>query len=262
MVKPLLVGNWKTGVVGALVHKQSADLILDVALAQSIVDETREVAGAVDLVVCPPFTSLIEVKSVLKDSAVFLGVQTVAHQPENEQAKPVTGEIPLFMLEGVADYAIIGHSERQANCAEDWQTTLQKFKLLANAKNVSPVVCLSEYGDGVNNVKKATEQIGAMVEQLLSIATNHKKFAIAYEPAWAIGGAEPAGIEYVDALTSVVRQTLPSSYGDTPILYGGSVAVNSAGDLAKLENVNGFLLGRASLNANQFAHIAQSLLNP
>lgn len=271
MFKPLLVGNWKTGVSLPPVAVGSTDAL---ALAKDIVANAGELAELIDLAVCPPFVYIADVKRILSGSGVAVGSQTAAHLPEDAQSKPVTGEVTPFMLRNLITYAIIGHSERLQHCGEDFHTTVAKFKALAAGSNITPVVCISESGGALSDIGKSAAQVREQVKSLLEGYKFEDKadaarppFAIAYEPVWAIGGDKPASLEHVRFLTDAIRDEANKRLTGSllaadivPIIYGGSVSVDTAYDLATLSNVNGFLLGRASLSAEQFIQIGESTL--
>lgn len=225
----------------------------------------REVVGLVgniqnvDIVVCPPFTALGAVEEVLTGSVVQLGAQNVHWQDEGA----FTGEVSVSML---ADYGcshvIIGHSERRHYFQESDEVIQDKLERVLNTELV-PILCIGESLEA-READRVQEVIPSQLERALRELTDPQtsRIIIAYEPVWAIGTGRTATPELAEKVHLLIRSWLSdhSSVGvadQVRILYGGSVTPENAGQLIEQENIDGFLVGGASLDAPSFAKIVQ-----
>jgi triosephosphate isomerase len=240
---PLIVGNWKMNT-----NQEGA-----VALASAVA------AGApsgVDLAVCPPFPWLLPVAGAVAGSTVAVGAQNCW----KEQSGAVTGEVAPAMLVPLCRYVILGHSERRQIFEESDALVAQKITA-ALAVGLEPIICVGESlatrrtGDAVMFVR---EQV---VRALGGRSTDDlARCAIAYEPIWAIGTGVAATPDDAQEMASAIRATVrglaPEIAPGTRILYGGSVNGENAGELLAGEDVDGALVGGASLKADAFLAIA------
>ena len=245
--KKLIAGNWK-------MNKTSADAS---TLVQEIVAEVGRVTD-VDILVCPPFTSLESAGKLLEGSNVKLGAQNMHH----EASGAYTGEISASMLRSTfATYVILGHSERRTYFAENDKFINQK--VLAALKNqLKPVLCvgetLAERESGATLKVVQTQLEGALEGVSKEQATS---VVVAYEPVWAIGTGKVATTEQAQEVHAFIRSLLVKLFGDAiaqkvRILYGGSMkGANAAGLLAQ-PDISGGLIGSASLDAASLAEIA------
>lgn len=225
----------------------------------------REVVGLVgniqnvDIVVCPPFTALGAVEEVLTGSVVQLGAQNVHWQDEGA----FTGEVSVSML---ADYGcshvIIGHSERRHYFQESDEVIQDKLEKVLSTELV-PILCIGESLEA-READRVQEVIPSQLERALRELTDPQtsRIIIAYEPVWAIGTGRTATPELAEKVHFLIRSWLSdhSSVGvadQVRILYGGSVTPENAGQLIEQENIDGFLVGGASLDAPSFAKIVQ-----
>ncbi|MCL5962664.1 MAG: triose-phosphate isomerase [Chloroflexi bacterium] len=245
MRKPIVAGNWKMNTtVGEAV-----------ALVQEMIDELDDVEG-VDKVLCPPFVSLEAVSEELEGTSVRLGAQNVHWQEKGAY----TGEISPAMLEDLCQYVIIGHSERRQFFGENDETVNKKVKA-ALAHNLIPIVCLGENLE--QNEKGLTAQI--VTSQTIAAldgltAEQIKGSVVAYEPIWAIGTGRPATGKGANEVTNLIRRTVAEKFGPEAaaairIQYGGSVTAANAAEFFSEPDIDGALVGGASLKAVEFVSI-------
>ena len=246
--KHVVAGNWKMF--------QTRDE------AQATVREVVGLVGNiqnVDIVVCPPFTALGAVEEILTGSIVQLGAQNVHWQDEGA----FTGEISVSML---ADYGcshvIIGHSERRHYFQESDEVIQDKLEKVFSTE-LTPILCIGESLEA-READRVQEVIPSQLERALRELTDPQtsRIIIAYEPVWAIGTGRTATPELAEKVHFLIRSWLSdhSSVGvaeQVRILYGGSVTPENAGQLIEQENIDGFLVGGASLDAQSFAKIVQ-----
>ena len=248
MRKPIIAGNWK-------MHKTVAETV---ALVQEL--KTLVAGGAqAEVVVCPPFTALYSAGQVLAGSAIGLGAQDMYW--ENQGA--YTGEVsPPMLKDAGCRYVIIGHSERRQYFAETDDTVNKKMKAALEA-GLIPILCVGETlgeREAGDTEKIAGVQVrgalhGLSAEQVAGIV-------IAYEPVWAIGTGRTASIEDANAVCSFIRRTVAGlfgakSAGEVRIQYGGSVKPENIGELMAKSDIDGALVGGASLEAATFGRIVK-----
>lgn len=248
---PLIAGNWKMN----LDHLQAIALIQKVAWT---LNEKGHDFKDVEVCIIPPFTALRSAQTLI-DAEKF-EVQIGAQDISKHTSGAYTGEISGAMLAKLGcKYVLIGHSERRQYHSEDDQTVRDKVAA-AFSSNLIPIICVGES-------KEELEQHGASaipVKQILAALDGHevlKEFVVAYEPVWAIGTGEVATAEQADQVAGAIRAALADRFGDMAqqvrILYGGSVkAANVAGFMQGAE-VDGVLVGGASLDSDEFAGIAR-----
>lgn len=247
MRKNYIAGNWK-------MHKTVSEAA---ALA---VELKKELAGSPHkLMIAPPFTALQSLSEVLKGSNILLGAQNMASEEEGAH----TGEISILMLQDVGvQVVIIGHSERRHVYGESNALINKKVNLALHHK-MQTILCVGETieereaGKAESVVETQIKNgLQSVSEGALSLVT------IAYEPVWAIGTGKTATPEDADAMHNVIRETLSALYSKSAaesmvIQYGGSVKPNNVKDLMAKENIDGALVGGASLKADTFVPIAQ-----
>ncbi len=228
-------------------------------------DTVRELVGlvgniqTVETIVCPPFTALSAVEEILAGSIVQLGAQNVHWNDEG----PFTGEISVSMLaDGGCHYVIIGHSERRQYFQESDEVIQDKLERVFSTELV-PILCIGESLEA-READRVEEVILGQLERALRELTDPQtsRIIIAYEPVWAIGTGRTATPEIAEKVHSLIRNWLSDhcSTGiadQVRILYGGSVNPENAGQLMAQENIDGFLVGGASLDAQSFAKIVQ-----
>lgn len=247
--KKLIAGNWK-------MNKTSADAA---TLVREIVAEVGRVTD-VDILVCPPFTALESAGKLLEGSNVKLGAQNMHH----EASGAYTGEISASMLRSIfATYVILGHSERRTYFGETDKFINQK--VLAALKNqLKPVLCvgetLAERESGATLKVVQTQLEGALEGVSKEQATS---LVVAYEPVWAIGTGKVATTEQAQEVHAFIRSLLVKLYGDAiaqklRILYGGSMKPANAPELLAQKDIDGGLIGGASLETRSFVELVKA----
>lgn len=233
-------------------------------LCASIIDQLLLTSGSfteMDVVLCPPFVYLHEVHQKLRESAYKLGAQNLYY----ESAGAFTGEISADMLRDMGcQFVIIGHSERRQLFQENDELIARKF-LSAYHAGIVPILCLGETEaqrkQGVT-FPTVEQQLKAVLDKVPVQA--FEKAVIAYEPVWAIGTGLTASPEQAEEVHKFLREKLhainPAIALRLPIIYGGSVKAENASDLFKQANIDGALVGGASLKAAEFLSICRSAL--
>ena len=245
MRRPIVAGNWK-------LHGSRADnsRLIEDLMAQL----PTKPAG--QCIVCPPFVYLQEIARLLRSSSIELGAQDVCAESQGA----FTGEVSASMLKDVGcEYVIVGHSERRLIYRESDQLVARKFAA-AQSKSLVPILCLGEQlaereADRTNEV--VSRQLDAVLE-LVGVDT-FAHAVIAYEPVWAIGTGRNASPDQAQEVHALIRARLAARNAkiaaETRILYGGSVKAGNAAELFAMPDVDGGLIGGASLKADEFLAI-------
>jgi len=250
--KPFIAGNWK---MNNTIH-EAVDLVKKICSASS------DLASEANMVVIPPFTALCPVHEILSGCKVQLGAQDVFW----EEKGAFTGEIsPSMLKDAGCDYIVIGHSERRQYFNETNETVNKKIKAALNA-NLFPIICI---GESLEQREK-NETIPIVDTQLIKGLNGLGKEEIrniifAYEPIWAIGTGLTASPSQAEEVHKFIRAKLAEKHGnDTAscaiILYGGSVKPANTFSLLKEENINGALVGGASLDGESFIEITKEAI--
>ena len=211
-----------------------------------------------EVLICPPFTSLCVASEILKDSPVKLGAQNCYY----ERQGAFTGEISLPMLKELGcEYVIIGHSERR-NIFLESDELINKKLTACLEEGIRPILCVGEKLED-REAGLTFKVVETQIRLALSgIESYTDSLDIAYEPVWAIGTGVPATPEDAVSVHRFIRQLLgklnPKSEGKTRILYGGSVKPDNAKEFMKYEEIQGFLVGGASLKPESFVQIVNS----
>lgn len=210
-----------------------------------------------EVVICAPFTSLIPLKKLLKGTGIKLGAQNVHFA----KSGAYTGEISADMLKELkVEYIIIGHSERRQYFNETDATVNLRCKA-AIAQNIKAIVCIGETLEERESGKTKDVLFKQITEGLKDLkALDFKKVVVAYEPVWAIGTGKTATAKDADETIAYIRQTIGKQFGKAiasslRIQYGGSMNVLNVKELMSMENIDGGLIGGASLKAEDFAKI-------
>ncbi|MFV0431068.1 MAG: triose-phosphate isomerase [Alphaproteobacteria bacterium] len=246
--KPLIAGNWKMNGLS----QDSREL------TQGIASWYKENAAACDMLVCPPFALLPIVKEALGDSGVFLGAQD-CHM--NEKGAH-TGDSSAQLLKDVGcSHVIVGHSERRTDHAESNAIVKAKAEAAIKAGLVA-VVCIGETLQE-RDAGKTIEVNSRQVKESMPQGGNAQNVVIAYEPVWAIGTGRIPSLEDVQETHAAIRKVIAEVIGDSEaanmkILYGGSMKPENAEELIALADVDGGLIGGASLKVEDFTAIAKS----
>ncbi len=247
MRRPLIAGNWKLNGRRADVEERLK------ALRAGFREEWVE---AVDMLVCPPAVFLPSCESSLKGSPIAWGSQSHAA----EASGAYTGEVSASMIADFgASYAIVGHSERRALFAETDAIVAQKVNR-AVAAGLTPIVCVGETLDQ----REAGEAETVICSQLLAALSDESgfleaPFVVAYEPVWAIGTGKVASVADVESVLAAIRRVLKEGSESlserTLLLYGGSVKPSNTAELCALPDLDGALVGGASLKPADFLEI-------
>ena len=243
MFKSLIVGNWKmhgTAETAANLARQLA--------------EQWNANDSVEMIIFPPFVHIPAVATVVAKSAVSIGAQNVSEYP----AGAYTGETSAEMLvDQGCKYALVGHSERRALQNESSETVAEKFVAAQNG-GLIPILCVGESLQQRQDNQTA-EVVSAQIAAVIDRAglQNVCRAVIAYEPVWAVGTGETATPNQAQQVHSVIRAQLGEAGISTPLLYGGSVKAENAAELFAQPDINGGLVGGASLEANEFLNIAK-----
>ena len=245
MRTPIIAGNWKMNMTGA----QGAALVK--ALVPLVKDAKCEV------VLCPPFTALFDVNNALEHTNIKLGAQNVHW----EQKGAFTGEVSAEMLKALGvSYAIIGHSERRQYFGETDETVNARAKA-AIAAGITPIICVGESLEERESGRTEAKVSGQVKKDLEGIAAGDvAKLVIAYEPIWAIGTGKTATDEQANETIGMIRATVAGMFGKETaealrIQYGGSMKPSNARSLMAMPEIDGGLIGGASLKAVDFSQV-------
>lgn len=248
MRKPLIAGNWK----------MNTTLRSAVQLAQGIHREVREVED-VEILVCPPAIYLLDVIDSLADSNIKVGAQNLHW----EDSGAFTGEVSGAMLKDVGcTYVIVGHSERRNIFGESNEVVSKKVRA-ALRSDLMPILCVGELLE--DRERGATESV--VRDQLLAVTEKltddeMSRVVIAYEPVWAIGTGRTATPEQANEVHKFIRKRIENKFGhslarDIRIIYGGSVRPDNIKALMAAPDIDGVLVGGASLNVEHFSKIVK-----
>jgi len=235
---------------------ESVDLITEIS---SLVGQQSQV----QVCVCPPFTSLHKASSLVEQSLVQLGAQNMSAEPSGAY----TGEISAEMLRDLyVNYVILGHSERRQYFGETNESINLKV-LAAVQNNLKPIYCIGETLGERESGKTLDVVKAQVIEGLANFPLAEvENLVLAYEPVWAIGTGKTATDEMAQEVHAYVRGLLTDLFGDIPgssirILYGGSMKPENASGLLSQPDVDGGLIGGASLNAKSFCSIVDSAID-
>ena len=249
----IIIANWK----------MRLSLVETLDLAQKMKAKFTDFKTG-EVIICPNFISMTEVKRVLKGSLIKLGSQDVFW----EEKGAYTGEIsPSMLAEAGCEYVIIGHSERREYLLENYEMIHLELKAVMNVKELTPIICIGES----RKERKTERRDFVLVDQLYQALggidiIGNQQIIIAYEPIWAIGSGiaiEPEEAEYAH---KIIKLTLKDIFGlqiannNFRIIYGGSIDSKNVNDFVNLENLDGLLVGGASLDVNEFYKVAKAIL--
>jgi triosephosphate isomerase len=244
MRRKLVAGNWK-------MHGSRAD---NAPLVEAILASPQ--LERADCVICPPFVYLSEIARLLRGTAAKLGAQDVCAEAHGAY----TGEVSAAMLKDVGcGYVIVGHSERRGLYGEDDVLVARKFAATLS-QGLTPILCLGEVL-AEREAGRTQDVVGRQLEAVVALTgiAGFAQAVIAYEPVWAIGTGRTASPEQAQEVHGFIRQRLAQQDAKIaaalPILYGGSVKTGNARELFAQRDVDGGLIGGASLKAEEFLSI-------
>ncbi len=243
MRRPLIAGNWKMNT-----KLEEAENLVRAMLA-----ELDRIDGA-EKVLCPPFISLAILKELTKTTSVKLGAQNMHF----EDRGAYTGEISPLMLTDLCDFVILGHSERRQYFAETDEIINKKVKK-ALGSGLKPILCVGESLED-NESGKAEQIIARQVKAGLAEVSPTSQLVIAYEPVWAIGTGRAATGKQANTTISLIRSIVANLWNRETakavrILYGGSVTSSNIAEFIAEPEIDGALVGGASLKASEFVSI-------
>lgn len=249
MRTPIIAGNWK-------MHKTVTEAM---QLAQDVREATVDI-NTVDVVLCPPFTALAALKDVLAGSKVGLGAQNMYWAEQGA----FTGEISPLMLQELCTYVIIGHSERRQYFGETDEGVNKKIKA-ALAHNLVPIVCVGENLDQ-NEAGETASFVGGQVKAAFDGLSGQEaaELIVAYEPIWAIGTGKNADPPTANSIIGLsIRGALAELYGEEVaqqirVQYGGSVKPNNVDSFMAQPDIDGALVGGASLKVEDFLPLVKA----
>jgi len=245
---PVMAGNWK----------MNKTILESIALVKELKDFVRDTKG-IDIIVCPPFTSLWVTREIVSETNIHLGAQNLY----KEEKGAFTGEISPLMLKDIGcEYVILGHSERRKYFQETSEEVAKKAKV-AFTHNLVPIICVGE-----NLEERESGQLEKIIEQEIKAlfceidSVLAAKIIIAYEPIWAIGTGKSSSPEDADSVIKFIRQLFLSQYGteiaeQIRILYGGSANAKNIKEYMDKPDIDGALVGGASLNALSFSQMVK-----
>ena len=251
MRTPIVAANWK-------MHKTVAEAV---ELTRAVRKALADVHG-VEVVLCPPFTALTAVRDAIGPARIGLGAQNMYFEAQGA----FTGEISPPMLAEMCQYVILGHSERRQFFGETDDGVNRKAKA-ALAHHLTPIVCVGENLEQ-NRAGQTAAWVGSQVRAAFQgiARQDAARTVVAYEPIWAIGtglAAEPAGVNHIIGVS--IRGVLAELYGEQTaqavrVQYGGSVKPDNMADFARQPEIDGALVGGASLKADGFAAIVKATI--
>jgi len=246
--KTVIAGNWK-------MFKTQSEAVELVKALQAEVEGYDEV----EVVICPAFTSLAKVNQLLQGSTIQLGAQDVYWEDEGAY----TGQISVSMLQDCGcRYVIIGHSERRQYFNETDESVNRKLKKILETSLI-PILCIGETLEEREAERVADVVLGQLKHAVEGLTENDvSRIIVAYEPVWAIGTGRTATPEVAEEVHHMIRQWLAKTFSeglssDIPILYGGSVKPGNVVELMAQPDLDGALVGGASLDAQTFAKIVK-----
>ena len=245
MRKAIIAGNWKMN----MCPEEAEHLVLE--LIPLITDVLC------DVVICPPYVDLAAVGKLIAGTSIHLGAQSVHWAPKGA----FTGEISVEMLRALGvSHAIVGHSERRQYFSET-DESVNKRAQAALVAGITPIICV---GESLEQREKGVTDSIVSKQTIAALAGFHSdeidNTVIAYEPIWAIGTGKTATADDANATIGVIRKAISSIYGDAHaqnvrILYGGSMNPKNASELMAMPEIDGGLIGGASLKAEDFSKV-------
>jgi triosephosphate isomerase len=243
--KKIIAGNWKMNGTRAEAE----------ALVGALLDKFDEPKAPFDMIICPPATLLSEAAAMAEGSPIRVGAQNCSDKPPGA----FTGEISAAMAKDAgAKFVIAGHSERRALYGETSAIVAAKAAAALGA-GLTPIICIGETL-AEKDSGRAAEVIAEQFAKSVPSGATMKNIIVAYEPVWAIGTGRAATTRDIIEIHSAIRDAAKAKFGspDVSILYGGSVKGSNAKEIFSIKDVDGVLVGGASLKADEFWEIAMA----
>jgi len=245
MRKLLIAGNWKMNTT----LMEAVDLVNEMK-------EPLDRINGVDKVVCPPFISIAVISEILMDSSIKVGAQNMYFKEKGA----FTGEISPAMLIDICEYVIIGHSERRQYFNETDETVNKKGRAALDA-GLKPIICVGENLEQ-NKAGETEKIVTGQLKRALDDISYSPAIVIAYEPIWAIGTGKAATGTDANTTIKIIRNTIADIYNgraaqDMRILYGGSVTAANIGEFIRQPEIDGGLVGGASLKSAEFISMVE-----
>jgi triosephosphate isomerase (TIM) len=246
--RPLIAGNWK-------MNGLRADSL---ALAGGVADGVKS-AGWTDreVLICPPATLILAIAEATRGSGTLMGGQNCHASPNGAH----TGDVSAEMLRDAgASHVIVGHSERRSDCGESNAMVLAKVEAAWRA-DLLPILCIGETL-AERDAGRTLAVLEGQLKECVPKGATAARLVVAYEPIWAIGTGKTPTVEEVSATHAYIRQVMTTLLPDAAalrLLYGGSVKGSNAGELLAAGDVDGALVGGASLKADEFLAIAKAV---
>ncbi len=242
---PMIAGNWK---MNTTVNEA-------IVLVRSMIDELDRIKG-VDKLLCPPFVSLNAIRDILSGTSVMLGAQNMYFKEKGAY----TGEISPLMLKELCSFVVLGHSERRQYFNETDEIVNNKVKT-AIQFGITPILCVGESLEQ-NDAGKTEEVVTGQVRAALDDIKPDNTLVIAYEPVWAIGTGKAATAQQANDTIKLIRDTIHNIWAENisknmRILYGGSVTASNVAEYIAEPDIDGALVGGASLKAEDFISITR-----
>ncbi len=242
---PMIAGNWKMNTTVS----EAIELVNEMGPGLEEIDN-------VDKVICPPFISLAAVGGLIKESSIKLGAQNIY----SAERGAYTGEISPLMLADLCEFVIIGHSERRQYFNETGEIVNKKIRAALRA-GLKPILCIGERLEE-NEAGRTKEVVTEQLRSSLANVDYPDGLVVAYEPVWAIGTGKAATGEQANETIGLIRRNISKLYDkesaqNTLILYGGSVTADNTVEFMQQPEIDGALVGGASLNAAQFVSIVK-----
>ncbi len=248
MRTPFIAGNWK-------MHKTPEESLELAKEIDTFLKENEDIE--VDVLICPPYTSLYLLNKELKNRKFYLGAQNMSFEDEGA----FTGEIsPLMLKEMDIEYVVLGHSERRQYFNENDEEINKKVKK-ALEHNLKPIICVGETLEERESGKEKTKVRNQITSDLFEIDKNNAdSITIAYEPIWAIGTGKTASSDDANDMIKFIRSIIKELYDEDTaevirIQYGGSVKPHNIKELMNKSDIDGALVGGASLKSEDFVKI-------
>jgi triosephosphate isomerase (TIM) len=250
----LIIGNWK----------MKKGLKESIALAGDMVEKFKEFKeDDKEVAICPTLVALTGIEKIISGSPIKLGAQNVFWEDRGSY----TGEVsPQMLIESGCKYVIIGHSERRRYLLENYTMIHQKVREVLNTEKLIPVVCIGEENEDRKTDRRDFVLLSQLQQALGGIdISENQKIVVAYEPVWAIGSGTAIEPEEATYAHKIIRLALEDMFGmqvierSFKIIYGGSVTGENVKFFSNLENMDGLLVGGASLDVEEFLKICKGI---